>query len=342
MAEKRKYFFKMKTEYFTRNVDLRKLRQGEHGSDKVLIYHELMADSLENLGHVYLDGTLDEYCEDMALLFYEDPDIVKETIQDCIKHKLFKQVSKHEYVFTRVELITCSETEAAERMRKLREKRIQEDLEEAPDEEQAYDQIDEVPERNTSEHVCNNSEQCSELLRLGEQACNACEQNRTKFLELEYKNIELDLENKRIESESETRVVESSQSDFQEEKNQIESFTYQQIVNAYNKICPTLPKVVNITDTRKNKMDKILEDYTFHDIETVFAKADKSPFLRGDTKDFKTNFDALMSPEFFRNVIDGAYDKYAGRDSPGSSMPMNKTAQKLKQDYEMLTNWANN
>ena len=91
MEEKRYYFIKASTEYITMNKDLKKLRKAEHGADLVLIYHKLISCSLATSGHIYLEGTLEEFAEDFGIIYGEDPELVIKTIEQGIRIKIIEK-----------------------------------------------------------------------------------------------------------------------------------------------------------------------------------------------------------------------------------------------------------
>ena len=84
---------------------------------------------------------------------------------------------------------------------------------------------------------------------------------------------------------------------------------YQQIVDKYNSICKSLPKVIKLSDARKKAIKARLNKYSFDEIITVFEKAEASRHLTGDNNyNWHADFDWLMSDKNMAKVFDGKYD----------------------------------
>ena len=67
---------------------------------------------------------------------------------------------------------------------------------------------------------------------------------------------------------------------------------YQKIVNMYNDICISFPKVTKLSETRKKSIKARLNSYNFDDFEKLFEKAQASDFLKGkNSRDWQANFD---------------------------------------------------
>ncbi len=87
------------------------------------------------------------------------------------------------------------------------------------------------------------------------------------------------------------------------------SFDYQAVVNSFNSICQSLPKVQKLTDTRKKKIkstSKLLGEMTFED---VFCKVESSDFLSGrNGKWTACCFDWILNPTNLTKIIEGNYN----------------------------------
>lgn len=86
---------------------------------------------------------------------------------------------------------------------------------------------------------------------------------------------------------------------------------FEEIIGQFNEICTDLPKVVTISDARKQLIKARYEKYGMELLITVFQKAHASDFLSGRLKEsghFKASFDWLMKPGNFAKVLDGNYD----------------------------------
>lgn len=87
------------------------------------------------------------------------------------------------------------------------------------------------------------------------------------------------------------------------------AFDYQSVINSFNSICISLPKVQKLTDTRKKKIkntSKLLGELTFED---VFCKVESSDFLSGrNGKWTACCFDWILNPTNLTKIIEGNYD----------------------------------
>ena len=87
------------------------------------------------------------------------------------------------------------------------------------------------------------------------------------------------------------------------------AFDYQSVVNSFNSICTSLPKVQKLTDTRKKKIknaSKLLGSLTFGD---VFNMVENSDFLSGrNGKWTACCFDWILNPTNLTKIIEGNYD----------------------------------
>lgn len=91
---------------------------------------------------------------------------------------------------------------------------------------------------------------------------------------------------------------------------------YQSIVDNFNLICSSLPKVRRITDARKRAIKKATDALEgLSSFEEVFQKVEASDFLTGRNGSFRVcGFDWIMEPANLTKIIEGNYDN---QDSPG-------------------------
>ncbi len=84
---------------------------------------------------------------------------------------------------------------------------------------------------------------------------------------------------------------------------------YEQVMDLYHSLCPSLAKVSKVTEKRKEAVKALLDTYCIKDVETMFKKAEASDFLTGRIKGstWKANFDWLIKKENFIKVIEDAY-----------------------------------
>lgn len=80
------------------------------------------------------------------------------------------------------------------------------------------------------------------------------------------------------------------------------------VVERYNRICVSLPKVTAITDKRKKAIKARLKQYSMVEIEEVFLLAERSDFLKGTNGKWNATFDWLMNENNFVKVLEGNYE----------------------------------
>lgn len=82
----------------------------------------------------------------------------------------------------------------------------------------------------------------------------------------------------------------------------------QKIVDLFNSIVVSLPKVTALTKTRKDNIKRRLRDFGADNIEMVFRKTEASDFLCGRVKTWQAGFDWVIKPENFVKIMEGNYD----------------------------------
>lgn len=105
------------------------------------------------------------------------------------------------------------------------------------------------------------------------------------------KDIEIDLEREVIERQSRTAP------------------SYQEVVDIYNSVCTSFPKLRAISDARKKAINARLKSYSIEDFKTLFEKAEASRFLKGaNDRNWSATFDWLITDSNMAKVLDGNYD----------------------------------
>lgn len=82
---------------------------------------------------------------------------------------------------------------------------------------------------------------------------------------------------------------------------------WKDVIEAYNRICQSLPKVTKVTDARKTIAKARLHDCGMEEIERLFQLAEESDFLSGRTQKWRASFDWLMKESNAVKVLDGNY-----------------------------------
>ena len=103
-----------------------------------------------------------------------------------------------------------------------------------------------------------------------------------------------------------------------------EKIDYASVVNMYNEICKSYPKVKSLSDSRKKAIKARLVKHTMEEIKEVFEKAEASDFMRGcNSKNWQASFDWMIMDRNMTKILDGNYDnrdaantnKHPNRDS---------------------------
>ena len=83
---------------------------------------------------------------------------------------------------------------------------------------------------------------------------------------------------------------------------------YKLIVDLYNDICISLPKVTKLSDSRKKTISARLNTYSQEELRKVFTMAEESDFLSGrSTANSWCSFDWLMKDSNIVKVLEGNY-----------------------------------
>ena len=94
---------------------------------------------------------------------------------------------------------------------------------------------------------------------------------------------------------------------------------YTEILEAYNSICKSLPKVMMMSDKRRKVVGaKLQEGYTADQIKSAFELAEASPFLRGEVSTFRANFDWIFLEDNLLKILENKYEERKPAQSPPS------------------------
>lgn len=96
---------------------------------------------------------------------------------------------------------------------------------------------------------------------------------------------------------------------------------YQRIVDMYNEICISLPRVKSLSDARKKSIKARLRKYSEADIQQAFINAEESDFLKGsNNRNWTADFDWIMKDTNIAKVLDGNYENRAGNRQESKSV----------------------
>lgn len=135
-----------------------------------------------------------------------------------------------------------------------------------------------------------------------------------------------------IEAKSKKPMVSKDENHESEETEQ-QNIPYQEVVDLYNSVCTSLPRVRGVSDSRRNAIRSRYKAYGMDGIKKVFENAEKSDFLSGRNGKWSScNFDWLMKQANFLKVYEGTYDnKGGGNNDPSGGNPQ-KAQHKLFAD----------
>lgn len=92
-------------------------------------------------------------------------------------------------------------------------------------------------------------------------------------------------------------------------KEDTKKINYKQIVNSFNSICKSYPKVNKLSEARKKTIKaRFNNGYDYQDFINLFEMAEQSEFLKGENnRSWQANFDWLIKDANFAKVLDGNY-----------------------------------
>lgn len=123
----------------------------------------------------------------------------------------------------------------------------------------------------------------------------------------------------------ESRIEDAQSADADPEESKSEPVDYQLIVDKYNDVCKSLPRVTRLSDKRRKAIRARLRKYGLDDIVTCFKKAEASDFLKGaNNRNWSADFDWLMCDSNMAKVLDGKYDGARGQPVSKSSGQQNR------------------
>lgn len=109
---------------------------------------------------------------------------------------------------------------------------------------------------------------------------------------------------------------------------------YKGIIDAYNSLCPSLPSVKSLSETRKKAIKARLKTYGVDELKEVFLKAEASDFLKGkNDRNWQANFDWIMKDSNIAKILDGNYDNRQAKSQ-------NRAAENLQASYDMMKEWS--
>jgi len=272
MAEEKKrlYWLKLKKDFFKRH-DVRIIKSMENGKDYIIFYLELLCESLDHQGELRFSENI-PYNENMlATITDTNVDIVRSAIRLFQELGLVEIWDNGTYYMTKVQEMIGSyvDTEGAERVRRFRENKKAEALQERYNDVTKCNEIsdirNQISDTKKKEFVSNDTHSLKESV-----SCPA--ENSAAYEGINAHDI---------------APV------FKEKFNNIDGII----------------KCERITVKREIAVSTILSNFSKDEINRVFEKVSNSTFLKGDNdKGWKATFDWLFDIDNFTTVLEGKYD----------------------------------
>lgn len=118
------YWLRLMDDFFS-DKRIRKLRASDIGDTAVVIYEEMMLKALKSGGYLTFDGLEENYYQELALELFEDAAHCKSVIETLMQCGLLETDDGINYFLPEVARFTGSESAAAKKMRKSRQKKIE-------------------------------------------------------------------------------------------------------------------------------------------------------------------------------------------------------------------------
>ncbi len=91
-------------------------------------------------------------------------------------------------------------------------------------------------------------------------------------------------------------------------KNEKNTLSCQQVVEMFNSICVSFPRVMSLSKARTSQILSRLKTYTLGDFQTVFTRAESSSFLKGQGgNSWQASFDWMIKESNFIKILEGNY-----------------------------------
>lgn len=112
--------------------------------------------------------------------------------------------------------------------------------------------------------------------------------------------------------------------------------TYQSVLDLYQEICVSYPKLRKPSTARQSKINARIKNFTLDDFRLLFEKAEASDFMKGNNKEgWSATFDWMMNENNMLKVLEGNYDNRSSGDSKGKNQ-FNNFNQRDNVDYDEL------
>lgn len=310
---KRYYWLKLSDDFF-KSKPVKKLRRIAGGDTYTVIYLKMLLVALKQDGKIYYEGVEDTFADELALDLDEDAENVKVTIAFLKAQNLLVDGDvENEYILPECAAMTGTESDSAERMRRMRERKALKCNDDLP---QCYAQASQCDDDVTDSY-----------------------ENVTLEKENRYKSLDKDLDTryKSIDTDSETRYksnTNNSQSGDVTCETQSVSLDIKEIAEAWNELQSLGIKPISkmtASSARYRKLSARIREHGKDKVLSAIEQIKVSNFLQGlNDRGWAITFDWFVMPNNFVKVLDGNYSNRVTRE------------QKKKGDdrYDGIKSWA--
>lgn len=294
---KRYYWLKLSDDFF-KSKPVKKLRRIAGGDTYTVIYLKMLLVALKQDGKIYYDGVEDTFADELALDLDEDAENVKVTIAFLkAQNLLIDGDAENEYILPECAAMTGTESDSAERMRRMRERKALQ-CNDIPS--QCYAQVSQCDDDVTDSY-----------------------ENVTLEKENRYKSLDKDLDTryKSIDTDSETRYksnTSNSQSDDVTCETLCVSLDIKEIAEAWNELQSLGIKPISkmaASSARYRKLSARIREHGKDKVLSAIEQIKVSNFLQGlNDRGWAITFDWFVMPNNFVKVLDGNYSNRVTRE----------------------------
>lgn len=328
MSENKRYYWLKLNEDFFDDDTIQFIEEQENGILYSNFYLKLCLKSLKNEGKLIrlVGNTLIPYdVKSLSKLTNVDIDTVRVAMELFKRIGLIEVLDTGEIYMSQINEMIGSETNRAKGMRALRARQKSEQLE--------VSQCDASVTTCDEEIEKNNMQGVTMLPNYGNDVSKMLPRDKS----IENRDRDKEIENRdRVSSNGKTVTP------------------YADIVNLYNSICLSYPKVTTISDRRKQALKARLNKYTLDDFKKMFELAEASDFLKGsNNRDWSANFDWLIKDSNMAKVLDGNYNNYTrkngnrkeevqnnGTEQQQCNTDEQRKREQMEHDLDYLVEWG--
>lgn len=171
-------------------------------------------------------------------------------------------------------------------------------------------QINEMIGSETSKAELMRRKRAQDRVSSGNNVTAALPECYTEIKRLEIRDKEI--RDKEKERGKENRWQDEAPPDAERPAPPLSHVPYEQIKDLYNRLCPSLPKCMAMSEARKKAVKaRFSSGYTMEDFQRLFEKTEASSFLKGaNSRNWRASFDWITKDSNMAKVLDGNYDDH--------------------------------